>query len=119
MWQPKKAIYDANVLYPAPLRDLLIRLAQAGLVRARWTEMIYLKDFPAAYLARYGVIATHPDNFLMQLIDQMPNAVCNALKLQRASLKKPPQTAKQLLETLFHQGLEQSVTRLREYADRF
>jgi predicted nucleic acid-binding protein len=34
-------LYDANVLYPAPLRDLLIRLAQAGLVRARWTEAIH------------------------------------------------------------------------------
>jgi len=30
---PVVAVYDANVLYPAPLRDLLIRLAQAGLVR--------------------------------------------------------------------------------------
>jgi hypothetical protein len=33
-------IYDACVLHPAPLRDLLIRLAQAGLVRARWTHTI-------------------------------------------------------------------------------
>jgi len=35
------AIYDANILYPAPLRDLFIRLAQAGVVRARWTETIH------------------------------------------------------------------------------
>ncbi|GDX94110.1 PIN domain-containing protein [Planctomycetia bacterium] len=35
------AIYDANILYSAPLRDLLIRLAQAGVVRARWTETIH------------------------------------------------------------------------------
>lgn len=41
MWQPTIAVYDANVLYPAPLRDLLIRLAQAGLVQAKWTEMIH------------------------------------------------------------------------------
>ena len=33
-------IYDACVLYPAPLRDLLLRLAAKGLVRARWTEQI-------------------------------------------------------------------------------
>lgn len=33
-------IYDANVLYPSLLRDLLIRVAQAGLVRARWTDEI-------------------------------------------------------------------------------
>ena len=41
MEQPVTAVYDANTLYPAPLRDLLIRLAQAGLVRARWTETIH------------------------------------------------------------------------------
>jgi len=34
------ALYDANVLHPASLRDLLIRLGQTGLFRARWTEQI-------------------------------------------------------------------------------
>ncbi len=33
-------IYGACVLYPAPLRDLLIRLARTGVVRACWTEQI-------------------------------------------------------------------------------
>lgn len=33
-------VYDACVLHPAPLRDLLVRIAQAGIVRARWTEEI-------------------------------------------------------------------------------
>ena len=53
MEHPVIAVYDANILYPAPLRDLFIRLAQAGLVRARWTETIHdewvrsvLKDNP-------------------------------------------------------------------------
>lgn len=35
------AVYDACVLYPAPLRDLLLRLAVADLVRARWTDRIH------------------------------------------------------------------------------
>src|SRR5438270_13155098 len=34
-------IYDACVLYPAPLRDLLIQLATAGIFRARWTDRIH------------------------------------------------------------------------------
>jgi predicted nucleic acid-binding protein len=34
-------IYDACVLYPAPLRDLLIRLAVTGLFGARWSEQIH------------------------------------------------------------------------------
>lgn len=33
-------LYDACVLYPAPLRDLFVRLAAAGIVRARWTAEI-------------------------------------------------------------------------------
>ncbi len=46
-------VYDACVLYPAPLRDLLVRLARTGLFRARWTDTIHdewirnvLKDRP-------------------------------------------------------------------------
>jgi hypothetical protein len=35
------ALYDASVLYPAPLRDLLMRLALTGLFRARWTDKIH------------------------------------------------------------------------------
>jgi predicted nucleic acid-binding protein len=34
------ALLDANVVYPARLRDLLIRLAIAGLYQARWSEQI-------------------------------------------------------------------------------
>jgi predicted nucleic acid-binding protein len=33
-------LHDANVLYPNTLRDLLIRIAQAGLVQAKWSERI-------------------------------------------------------------------------------
>ena len=34
-------IYDACVLYPAPLRDFLMRLALTDLYRAKWTDMIH------------------------------------------------------------------------------
>jgi predicted nucleic acid-binding protein len=34
-------LYDACVLYPAPLRDLLMHLALTDLVRARWTNAIH------------------------------------------------------------------------------
>lgn len=55
-------VYDACVLYPAPLRDLLIRIALTGVVRARWSEQILDEcfrnlalnrpDIPQAALAR-------------------------------------------------------------------
>ncbi len=34
-------LYDACVLYPAPLRDLPLRLALTDLYRARWSEAIH------------------------------------------------------------------------------
>lgn len=34
-------LYDACVLYPAPLRDLLMRLALADLFQARWSDEIH------------------------------------------------------------------------------
>ncbi|MGC0152954.1 PIN domain-containing protein [Chromobacterium vaccinii] len=36
-----KVVYDACVLYPAPLRDALMRQALTGLYRARWTDAIH------------------------------------------------------------------------------
>lgn len=38
-------VYDACVLHPSTLRDLLIRIAQSGLVRARWTDAILDETF--------------------------------------------------------------------------
>lgn len=35
------AVFDACVLYPAPLRDLLMWLALTDLFRARWTDQIH------------------------------------------------------------------------------
>ena len=34
-------VYDACVLDPAPLRDLLMWLALSGLFQAKWTEQIH------------------------------------------------------------------------------
>jgi len=45
-------IYDANVLYPSTLRDVLIRLAQTGLVQAKWTETILDETFRSLHANR-------------------------------------------------------------------
>lgn len=35
------AVYDACVLYPAPVRDILLEFAVADLVQAKWTDQIH------------------------------------------------------------------------------
>lgn len=188
MEPPVTAVYDANILYPAPLRDLFIRLAHAGLVRARWTETIHdewlrnvlkdkpqlsperlertrtlmneavrdclvtgyeelidsltlpdpddrhvlaaairanaevivtcnLVDFPVETLVRFNIVARHPDDFLVSLLDVAPGAVCTAVKQQRESLRNPPKTTEELLATLESQGLPQAVARLRQFIE--
>ncbi len=37
---PFSALLDANVLYPAPLRDFLLQLAAVGLFEPKWTKEI-------------------------------------------------------------------------------
>ncbi len=44
-------IYDACIFYPAPLRDLMIRLAQSRRFRARWTDRIH-REWVRALLAK-------------------------------------------------------------------
>lgn len=177
-------VYDACVLYPASVRDLLIRLARTGLFRARWTERILdecfrnivaarpelegkldrtrrlmaeaipgalvsgyeglaatvelpdeddrhvlgaavrsgaqvivtsnLKDFPPEALAPFDIEAQHPDAFVLHLLSLDTGAVARAVAAQAASLRNPPATRDQLLETLESRGLVQSVAELRK-----
>lgn len=48
------AIYDSCVLYPAPLRDLLMRLALTDLYQAKWT-----KDIHREWM--YNLLKNRPD----------------------------------------------------------
>ena len=50
-------LYDANVLYPAQLRDFLMRLALGKVARAHWTESIHeewTENVHADYLDTHG-----------------------------------------------------------------
>jgi hypothetical protein len=179
-------LFDACVLYPAPLRDALMRLALTGLFQARWTDEIHdewirnvltdrpdisreslvrcrelmdrhvpdclvtgyeslvptltlpdpddrhvlaaavhggagaivtfnLADFPASVLDGYHIEAVHPDEFIVRLFDESPEAVLAAAREQRAALKRPPKTAAEYLATLEQCRLTETVARLRPH----
>lgn len=50
-------VYDACVLHPAPLRDLLIRVANAGVVQAKWSERILDECFESILRRRPDLAA--------------------------------------------------------------
>jgi len=181
-------LFDACVLYPAPLRDLLMRLALTNVFQARWTDEIHdewtrsvlanrpdlsaqnlarcrelmnlhvpdslikgyetlipslnlpdpndrhvlaaaihggvgcivtfnLSDFPTRTLKSYSIEPIHPDEFIVSLWEEHSDAVQDAVRRQRASLKNPPRSIVELLATLEQCGLAETVTYLRDCAN--
>lgn len=179
------AVYDACVLYSAPLRDLLMRVGVADLCRAKWTEQIHrewmrnvledyaqitqaqverirqlmdahvrdslvtgyesltdqlnlpdeddrhvlaaaihaqadvivtynLKDFPAAVLAPFGVVAQHPDEFVLSLMEREPEKFLETIEHHRQALKCPQKTREEYLATLEKQRLTKTVEAIRQ-----
>ncbi|CBL47324.1 conserved hypothetical protein [gamma proteobacterium HdN1] len=60
-------VYDACVLYPAPLRDLLLRLAVTNLFKAHWTDKIHDEWINA--LLRQGKFSKEKLEKIRQLMD--------------------------------------------------
>jgi predicted nucleic acid-binding protein len=69
------AVLDANVLYPARLRDLFLRLAIAGLYRALWTERILDECFDNLLADRPDVPAEHLHRTRRLMTVAVPDAV--------------------------------------------
>ncbi len=181
------AFFDANVLYPSGLRNLLMHLALTGIFRAHWSAEVHdewirnllrnrpditrdklertrrlmdqaapdalvtgyeslidslelpdrddrhvlaaaircgasvivtlnLTDFPTPVLRNFRIEAQHPDDFVLALLDAFPDFVLEAARTHRASLKNPPKTQEEYLAELNAQGLEKSVSLLRDLA---
>jgi len=69
------ALLDANVLYPARLRDLLVRLAIAGQYQARWTERILDECFESLVADRPDLPAEHLHRTRRLLSVAVPDAI--------------------------------------------
>lgn len=74
-----------------------------------------LKDFPAKILKRFEIEALHPDVFLSDIWDLDQAAVLKAVQKQRASLKNPVYSPRELLDILLKQRLPEIVKHLSSY----
>lgn len=72
-----------------------------------------LKDFPPESLVAFGVKAIHPDEFLSDMFELNPGQVAQAAHRHRRSLKNPPFSAEEYLESLQKQKLPNFVSLLR------
>ena len=77
-----------------------------------------LSDFPASAVGPFAIEPVHPDEFVSRLWDEQPDAVLEAVRLQRAGLRNPPRSAAEYLETLKVCGLLKTAVRLGPHADQ-
>src|SRR3546814_20383640 len=83
------AVYDACVLYPAPLRDLLMHLALSGLYRARWTTRIH-DEWVAALLKRRPDLSVADLNWTRAQMDSaVPDCLVTDWEALEAGLVLP------------------------------
>lgn len=59
-----------------------------------------LRDFPKDLLEPYGIIAQSPDDFLVDLFHNNPDAMTNVVVKQSWSLHNPPKSVPEVLNTL-------------------
>lgn len=90
-------------------------LAAAIKGRADLIVTINLKDFPADMLARWGIEAQHPDEFLMHQFHLSQPAFLEAVRTVRLRLKNPPKSVEDYLDTLRTQGLLATVSAIEPF----
>ncbi len=73
-----------------------------------------LSDFPEAMLQEHGISLWTPDQLLLRLLRENWELVIESMRGHRASLKNPPRTAEQYLDTLEQQRLWGTVAKLKE-----
>jgi hypothetical protein len=103
-------VYDACVLYPAALRDLLIRTANTGIVRARWTTRILDECFEAIRRQRPDL---NPDALIRtrQLIaEAVPDCLVTGYETLTEGLQLPDPDDRHVMAAAVRCGAQVIVT---------
>jgi predicted nucleic acid-binding protein len=113
---PFVVVYDANALYPNAQRDLLIRIAQAGLVQAKWTAEI-IEEMARARLRRNPDLDPPKLDRLKDLINRsVPDCLVWGYEPLIMGLKLPDPDDRHVLAAAFKAGAQVIVTtNLRDF----
>jgi predicted nucleic acid-binding protein len=112
-------LYDACVLYPAAVRDLVVELARTGLFRAKWTARIHSEWIDAAVRDRPELDRTR----LVRAAHLMDIAVLDCLvtgfeTLEAGLTSLPDPDDRHVLAAAIHSGAQEIVTfNLRDFPD--
>ena len=114
------ALLDANVLYPAGLRDLLLRLADRYLYAPLWSADIHAEWMRSLLADRPDIDPSVPERTRAVMDGHFPDAVITGYETLAAALHLPDPDDRHVLAAAIHGGADAIVTRnLRDFpADR-
>ena len=104
-------VYDANVLYPNTLRDLLIRIAQAGLVQAKWTSEILDEALGSLRRNRPDITPDKIDRLRGLMNAAIPDCLVSGYEPLIEGLKLPDAKDRHVLAAAIKAGGQVIVTR--------
>lgn len=108
-------VLDANVLYPFRVRDVLLRFAEAGLFRARWSRQI-LEEWTSNLLAKKPLLE---DSVLLQreaMARAFPEAMIEGHEALMPALTLPDENDRHVLAAAIRAGAHLIVTEnLRDF----
>lgn len=106
-------VYDACVLHPAPLRDLLVRIAGAGIVRARWSEQILDECFASILASRPDLTGERLQRTRKLMIAAVPDCLVSGHENLIESLWLPDPNDRHVLAAAIRGGAQAIVTSTR------
>ena len=103
-------VYDACVLYPAPLRDLLIRIALTGVVRARWSDDILDECFRSISKSRPDLKASALDRTRRLMTEAVADCMVTGHESLVDGLALPDPDDRHVLAAAIRAGAQSIVT---------
>lgn len=103
-------VYDACVLYPAPLRDLLLRLAEAGVVEAKWTDEILDETFRSITRGRPDLDPTRLERTRRMMCEAVPGCIVTGYQNRIPALTLPDPDDRHVLAAAIEARAQAIVT---------
>jgi len=103
-------VYDAGILHPAPLRDLLIRLAHRSLVQAKWTAPILDEVFNSIIERRPDLDRNRLDRTRRMMNEAVPDCLITGHEGLADTIDLPDEGDRHVLAAAIRAGAQGIVT---------
>ncbi|MBS0417844.1 MAG: PIN domain-containing protein [Proteobacteria bacterium] len=112
-------VYDACLLYPAAIRDLVVELARTGMLRAKWTDRIHAEWIKAVIRQRPELDRARLQHVAALMNSAVPDCLVTGFEPLEASLSAlPDPNDRHVLAAAIHCGAQEIVTfNLRDFPE--